>query len=224
MSEKRISSSFMGILMIGAVWGFAEAALGAVLRACASFVSGSIMTAAALFFISTAWVMSRRILNLVWLVLIVSLIKMFDARLLSLPIRHGAVANPIFAFWTEILAFLVILGVAKTALAERRAGQAVVGGLSALVAVNLFPLVKYATGIPACVVPGTGYPLSLYYAPVAIGLSLLTVPLGFWVAEKVLAAEQRPDAFIRTKAFARLISPATLATCLLILVLLRLVT
>ncbi|MGQ9671976.1 MAG: hypothetical protein ACUVV5_02445 [Candidatus Aminicenantales bacterium] len=222
MLEKHLPSSFSAILMIGAVWGLAEAALGVGLKACASSISGSVMTAVALFFISSAWVLSRRIINLVWLLIIVSLIKIFDAWLLSLPIRHGAVANPIFAFWTECLAFVLMIGVIKTRLLEKKTGQAILGGLSALVAVNLFPFVKYATGIPACVLPGTGYPLSLYYAPLAVGASIVTVPLAFLLSEKVLAAETKPEAFLQTRAFRRLASPATLAICLLLIVLLRL--
>ncbi|MCK7489866.1 MAG: hypothetical protein MZU79_06270 [Anaerotruncus sp.] len=43
-------------------------------------------------------------------------------------------------------------------LAAKPLGQGVTGGLSALAAVNLFPLVKYATGVAPCVT-GTAYPL-----------------------------------------------------------------
>ncbi len=221
MSDNRLPSPFMVTMMVGALWGLAEAALGVGLRSCASSISGSVMTAVALFFLSTAWVLSRRIISLVWLLLIVSVMKIFDAWLLSLPIRHGAVANPIFAFWTEGLAFLVILGITKTTLIEKIGGRALFGGLSALVSVNLFPLVKYATGIPACVVPGTSYPLSLYYAPVAIALSFITVPLGFGLARRVLAAAATPNALLQSKAFRHLASPATLALCLLLIVLLH---
>jgi hypothetical protein len=213
---------FPYILMLGAVWGFAEAALGAGLRTCASVVSGSIMTAVALFFISTAWALTRRAMTLALLVAVVSLMKMFDAVLLSLPFRHGAVANPIFAFWTEVFAFLMIFAVMKSAFSQRRAGQAVLGGLAALLAVNMFPLVRYATGIPACVVPGTGYPLSLYYAPIACGLSLVAVPLGFWTGEKLLNAAAQHEALVQTKAFRYVASPGTLIICLLIIVILRL--
>ncbi len=222
MSTKPVASHFPYVLMLGAVWGFAEAALGAGLRTCASVVSGSIMTAVALFFISTAWTLTRRVITLVLIVAVVSLMKMFDAVLLSLPFRHGAVANPIFAFWTEVFAFLMIIAVMKTTFSQRRTGQAVLGGLAALLAVNVFPLVKYATGIPACVVPGRSYPLSLYYAPIAIGLALLAVPLGFWAGEKVLNAAAEHEALIRTKAFRYVASPATLIICLLIIAILRL--
>lgn len=217
MSDNRLPYSFMVILMIGSFWGLAEAALGAGLKACASSISGSVMTAVALFFLSTAWVLSRRIISLVWLLIIVSVMKIFDAWLLSLPIRHGAVANPIFAFWTEALAFLIVLGIMNTSLIEKIGGRALFGGLSALLAANLFPLVKFATGIPACVVPGRNYPLSLYYAPIAIGLSFVTVPLGFWLSGKVLAAEIKPNALVQTKAFRYIASPATFALCLLLI-------
>jgi hypothetical protein len=96
------------------------------------------------------------------------------------------------------------------------------GALAALVAVNLFPLVKFATGIPACVVAGTGYPQALYYAPFAIGLALITVPLGFLAGEGIAAAETRQDAFVRSKAYRYLVTPAAAALCLLIIFLIRL--
>ena len=103
------SKSYLGIVvMLGAVWGLSEAGLGMWLRSCASFVSGSLMTGAALFFIAAAWFVSRRILGVALLIAIACLFKMFDALLLSLPILHGAVGNPIFAFLMEGLAFLVL--------------------------------------------------------------------------------------------------------------------
>ncbi len=222
MSEKKTAAGIHHLIVLGAAWGLAEAALGLGLQRCASLASGSIMTAVAFFFIAAVWVATRRIVAVALTVALVTVIKLFDAYLLSLPIRHGAVANPIFAFWTEALAFLLIAAVLKETLTQKRTGQAVGGALSALVAVNLFPLVKFATGIPACVVAGTGYPLSLYYAPYAVGLSLITVPLGFKVGEWIAAAEARQDAFVRSKAYRYLITPAAAALCLLIIILIRL--
>ena len=222
MSEKKTPTGIHHLIVLGATWGLAEAALGLGLQRCASLASGSIMTAVALFFIAAVWVATRRIVSLVLTVALVTVIKLFDAYLLALPIRHGAVANPIFAFWTEALAFLLIIAVLKETLAKKRTGQAVGGALAALVSVNLFPLVKFATGIPACVVAGTGYPLALYYAPFAVGFSLITVPLGFIVGDWITAAETREGAFIHSKAYRYLITPAAAALCLLIIVLLRL--
>ena len=97
--DRKIPKSYLGIVvMLGAVWGFSEAALGMELRSCASFLSGSIMTGVALFFIAASWILTRKITGIAHLLVIASLFKMFDALLLSLPIQHGAVANPIFAF------------------------------------------------------------------------------------------------------------------------------
>ena len=221
MANKPPTAGIPHLIVLGAAWGLTEAALGLGLQRCASLASGSIMTAVALFFIAAVWVSTRRVVGLVLTVALVTIIKLFDAYLLGLPIRHGAGANPIFAFWTEALAFLLIVAVLKETLARKRTGQAIGGALTALVAVNMFPLVKYATGIPACVVTGTGYPQALYYAPFAIGLSLLTVPLGFQVGEWIAAAEARQGAFIHGKAYRYLVTPAAAALCLLIIVLLR---
>lgn len=221
MAKQPSASGIPHLIILGAVWGLAEAGLGFGLKSCASFASGSIMTAVALFFIAAAWATAHRVPGLAMTVALATVIKLFDAYLLDLPVRHGAVANPIFAFWTEALAFLLIMAVLKSALARNKAGQALGGALAALLAVNLFPLVKYATGIPACVLAGTGYPLSLYYAPYAVGLSLLTVPLGFALGGRISDAEARRGAFIRSKAYRYLVPPAAAAVCLLIIVLIR---
>ncbi len=221
MAKEPSASGIPHVIILGAVWGLAEAGLGLGLKSCASFASGSIMTAVALFFIAAVWAATHRVLSLAMTVALATVIKLFDADLLALPVRHGAVANPIFAFWTEALAFLLIMAVLKNALVQKKPGQAAGGALAALVAVNLFPLVKYATGIPACVLAGTGYPLSLYYAPYAVGLSLLTVPLGFGLGGWISAAEARRGAFIRSKAYRYLVPPAAAAACLLIIALIR---
>ena len=221
--DQKIPTSYLGIvIMLGAVWGLSEAGLGMGLRSCAAFVSGSIMTGVALFFIAASWVVSRRILGVALLIVIASLFKMFDALLLSLPLQHGAVANPIFAFLMEGAAFLILVSIVSQKAKKQKSGQALLGGMAALLAVNLFPLVKYVTGIPACIFPGTGYPLSLYYAPLAVSLSLITVPLGLWAGAQLEAIETKLKAN-QPRKLSYLVSPATLALSLIIIALIRLV-
>jgi len=222
--EKNTPKSYLGIVvMLGAVWGFSEAALGMGLRSCASLFSGSIMTGVALFFIAASWILTRRILGVALLIVVASLFKMFDALLLSLPVQHGAIANPIFAFLMEGVAFLVLISIFTEKRKQKIGSQAFLGGMAALLAVNLFPLVKYATGIPACVVQGTGYPLSLYYAPLAVFISLVTVPLGLRAGVKIRALETKLDESSQARKLKYLISPATLFLCLAIITLIRLV-
>ncbi len=209
------------ILVLGSLWGLSEAAVGMVLRQCASTVSGSLMTGAALFFLTAAWIIAPRARTLAIMVLMASAFKLFDALLLGLPVLHGAVGNPIFAMVLEAAAFLLIVSIIRESLAGTFAGRSVTGGLAALIAVSAFPLVRFATGIAACVVAGTSIPLSLYYAPVAIALSALTVPLGFAAGARLAALEARlsPAALA---AFRRL-SPAVAALSLAVLALLRLI-
>ena len=114
----------------------------------------------------------------------------------------------------EGAAFVLILSVVSKSIAGKAAGQGLSGGLAALVAVNVFPLVKLATGVAPCVT-GTSYPLSLYYAPIAVALSALTVPLGLLAGSALTALETRP---VRL----RWLSPATVALSLGALTLLRL--
>jgi hypothetical protein len=221
--NRNIPKTYLGVVvMLGAVWGFSEVVLGMGLRSCASFFSGAIMTGVALFFIAATWVFARNILGIALLVFTASLFKMFDALLLSLPIKHGAVANPIFAFFMEGMAFLVLILIFNEKLRQKIKGQALLGGMAALLAVNLFPLVKYATGIPACVFPGTAYPLSLYYAPLSSFLSFVTVPLGLWAGAKIILLETKFEEANLGRKLRYLVSPVTLILCLGIIALIRL--
>jgi hypothetical protein len=221
MSQDPSTTNWAPVLVLGSLWGLSEAAMGMVLRQCASTVSGSLMTGAALFFLAAAWAVAPRVEALAVMVVIASGFKLFDALLLGLPVLHGAVANPIFAIVMEGAAFLLIVSIIRETLARRPVGQGVAGGLAALVAVSAFPLVRFATGIAACVVAGTSIPLSLYYAPVAIALSALTVPLGFAAGARVAALETRLSA--HGLALARRLSPAVVALSLAALALIRLI-
>jgi len=221
MSEKPRVSHLGFLVICGSVWGLTEAALGAGLESCARFISGSIMTGVALFFISAAWARTRRVFGPALVVGLALAFKLLDSVLLGLPVKHGAIANPMFAFVTEALAFTILVPFLAEAWKQRALGQAILGGFSALAAVNLFPLVKYATGIPACVFPGSTTALSLYYAPIAIGVSLITVPLGMLAATRAEAIEGH---VVELSGSHRWLIPAAAASaCLLIQVLLRVI-
>lgn len=223
MNRSAPESYLSMVIVLGSVWGLSEAALGMGLRSCAAVVSGSIMTGVALFFLAAGWMISRKTFGLLLMVLIAAFFKMFDALLLSLPLKHGAIGNPIFAFFMEAIAFIIIASFLKEKIIQKLPGQALLGGIAALLAVNLFPLVKYATGIPACVVPGTGYPLSLYYIHFAVLASSVTVPLGFWIGAKMEIYRRQWRKMPSTRKFDYILSPAALILCLVIIALLRLV-
>jgi len=220
MTQKTFPSALGFLVVCGSVWGLAEAGLGLALESCAKLASGSIMTGVALFFIAAAWARTRRVAGPALAVGIALAFKLFDALLLGLPIKHGAVANPMFAFVTEGLALLVIVPFLAESCKQKAVGQAFLGGMSALLAVNLFPLVKFATGIPACVVAGGTTALSLHYAPIAVGVSLLTVPLGFLAAAKAGAWDERRAIAPGISRWA--VPAAAIALCLAVQVLLRL--
>jgi hypothetical protein len=221
MSLNAKKTAWGPILVLGSVWGLSEAALGMYLRQCAATVSGSLMTGAALFFLAGAWAISPRIQSIAGMVILAAFFKLFDALLLGLPVLHGAVANPIFAIVVEGAAFLLLASVIRSDLAAKTIGRSVAGGLTALVAASAFPLVRFATGIAACVVPGTSIPLSLYYAPIAIALSMLTVPAGFWAGARVATLEVRLAPAGRFSL--GWVSPAAFVLCLAALTLLRLI-
>ena len=214
MSQIPQRTNWGPVLVLGSLWGLSEAALGMYLRQCASTVSGSVMTGAALFFLAAAWALSPRARTVALMVGLAAGFKLFDALLLGLPVLHGAIGNPIFAVVMEGAAFALIVSVVSRSVAAKAPGQGLAGGLAALVAVNLFPLVKFATGVAPCVA-GTAYPLSLYYAPIAVALSALTVPLGFRAGAALAGLETR-------QARLRWLSPAAAALSLGALALLRL--
>lgn len=221
--DKADSNSYLSmVIVLGSVWGLSEAALGMGLRSCAAFVSGSLMTGAALFFLAAGWMVSKRAFGVVVMVLIASFFKMFDALLLSLPLKHGAIGNPIFAFFMAAMAFVILVSIVSEKVFKKPAGQALLGGLSAVLAVNLFPLVKYATGVPACVAAGTGYPLSLYYIHFAVLASMVTVPLGIWVGTRVESFGSRMAKVHAKQRLGLILSPVALIICLGILAVLRL--
>ncbi len=224
MRNTGIGNRLAVLVAIGSVWGLCEAGLGMYLRGmCARTITGSVMTAVAILFIALSATYSRKILGPVIVLGVAIVFKLFDAYLLHLPILHGAVANPIFGFIMEAVAFVFLFSVLNTHLKERRYGKMVLGGLSALVAVNLFPLVGHFTGIAACVYPGTGYPLSLYYAPIAVLLSAVTCPLGMEVGEKLAVILKEQKARERKPILARAAFPAVAVLSLLVMVLMRIV-
>ncbi|MCK9484045.1 MAG: hypothetical protein M0R34_06750 [Candidatus Marinimicrobia bacterium] len=211
-------------VVVGAAWGLAEALVGMYMRQTVAYgMTGSIMTGIVALILAFGYGAIRQYSLLFISLAMVVLFKLLDAWLLHLPVVHGAVGNPIFAIILEMLAFALVVNILRPELKSKIHGQALLGGLYALLAVSAFPLVKHFTGLPACVVPGTIYPLSLYYAPLAIGISLVTYPLGFFVGERLsaLLMAERPFAVALHNRL-RLVLPGATAVLLAIAILIRL--
>ena len=224
MKNSMTRSHLLIALILGSVWGFAEVMMGAGLRICAHLVSGSLMTGVALFFLATTWVATRNLFALVLIVMLASLFKLFDAVLLSLPVMHGAIGNPIFAFLLEGMAFIALIAIFKNVKWKKISSRALLGGGSALIAVAMFPLVIHATGIPACVYPNSMVPLSIFFAPVAIVFSVFTVPLGFLAGEKIEIYLSHLDLHIKGRALKYMVSPMTMVLCLAAIGIFRMLT
>ncbi len=178
MSQIPQRSHWGPVLVLGSLWGLSEAALGMYLRQCASTVSGSVMTGAALFFLAAAWAVSPRLRTAAVMVGMAAGFKLFDALLLGLPVLHGAIGNPDLRHrhgGSGLRPYRqrrqqVHRREARRSGPRRRPRRRSSRSTS-------FRSSSIATGVAPCVT-GTSYPLSLYYAPIAIGLSVLTVPLG----------------------------------------------
>ncbi len=170
------------VLVAGSIWGLVEATAGVALRgSCARLLTGSILLGTMMFFIAATYSGTKKGYALLALPFIATLFKLYSALIMSKPVISGGIINPIYAFFTETIAFVAILILLTPRFRERIGGQVLLGGGAALGAVLLFPAVGFFTGIPACVLPGTRLPLALWGAPVAIGISMVTVPAGFAV-------------------------------------------
>jgi hypothetical protein len=219
--NKKITGTHLSIALIaGSVWGLGEVVLGAGLKSCAHLVSGSLMTGVALFFIAGSWAATRNILVPLLAVVVASLFKLFDAALLSLPVMSGSIGNPIFAFVLEGLAFVVLILLFRH-IKWKRSSAALLGAGTALVAVALFPLVKFATGVPACVHSGSSIPLAIYFGPVAMAVSAVTVPLGLYTGRWFAGRYERLAAHVRGRLARILLSPATAAASLALILAIR---
>ena len=119
MSQQTQKTNWGPVLVLGGFWGLSEAALGMYLRTCASTISGSVMTGAALFFLAAAWAVSPRLRTAAAMVAIAAGFKLVDALLLGLPVLHGAIGNPIFAIAMEGAAFALIVSVISKPLAAK---------------------------------------------------------------------------------------------------------
>ncbi len=205
------------VLAAGSVWGFMEVGMGMYLRGtCSRFITGSVMTGIAIFFFALAYGLTNKAGTAVILLGIASALKLLDAYLLHLPILHGAVANPIYAFVTEATAFIFVVYIVGEKFKNSLSGNAIMGALSALIAANLFPMVKIFTGIPACVLPGTNYPLALYYLPVSVGIAFISCPLGVYTGKELAGVTERNRKSILVKVIPQV---ATILSIVFILLL-----
>ncbi len=167
------------VVIVGLVWAFTEVAFGSLVSAsCPRGMTGSVLTGTALLFLSTAYYAGKTCWMLFLPLLLAMGAKTAGAVALGRPVLSGAVANPCYAYVMELVALFALLTLANPRKMSRLPYAALVGGVAGLLATNLFVPVGFVTGIPACIHEPTGMPLAIHYAPVAVMLSAVTVPLG----------------------------------------------
>ena len=143
------------VLAIGSVWGLTEFAFGMGLQKCATLYTGGILTGIAFFWLSFLWSVTRKYLPILIIVGIAILFKFLDALLLSVAWNHGSILNPVFAFFTLLLGFVLFSTLFRKGFSSRLMSRIMVGAGAAIVATALFPLVKFASGTPACLYAAT---------------------------------------------------------------------
>lgn len=223
MDKKKISSSFGIILAAGSVWGLVEFGAGLGLQKCATLITGAVLTGLSFFWLSFIWSTVRRLVPILIIVCIAMLFKWLDALLLQVAWNHGSVLNPMFAFFTAMIGFIVFIGLFRKRFSQNLLTRILVGGGAALAAMCLFPLVKFATGSAACTYAATNIPLSVYTAPIAMVIAMFTVPLGYRAAAWYQSEDRRISQTRPSTILSRLWSPAVFIACVVIIVMVRII-
>jgi hypothetical protein len=223
MEKKNITSKIGIILAAGSLWGLVEFGAGMGLQKCAVLFTGAVLTGLSFFWLSFIWSMTRRILPVMIIALVAMMFKWLDAWLLHVAWNHGSVLNPMFAFFTALAGFMILTGILRKRFSQHLTYRILAGGGAALIATSLFPLVKFVTASPACTFAATNIPLVLYTAPVAILLSMATVPLGFGAALWYNRIKQDRSSFQPYSVLFRILSPLVFIGSVLIIVLVRII-
>lgn len=170
------------VVGVGLLWGLMESGLGPVLKTtCSSGVTGSVLCGLSYLFIAMSFALAGGARGPLVALVITVAVKLMSGALLGLSLSGGAIANPIFAFVTEVSAFLIVVA-ALNRIAMGPVLKASITGIAAsALAVLAFPLVKWCTGVPACLKSGTGIYLAYYYSYVAIAIAAAVSPIGMWL-------------------------------------------
>lgn len=222
MTTSAVKKNLGIIVAVGSVWGLTEFAAGMGLQKCATLFTGAILTGMAFFWVSFIWSLTKKLLPILIIVGMAILFKLFDALLLPVAWNHGSILNPAYAFLTILVGFSLLILLFKKQFTTKLVNRILIGAGAAIIATSMFPLVRFATGSAACFYASTNIPLAVYTAPVAIAISMLTVPLGYraacWYSGIAMEPNQTHPSFL-----ARLWSPALMVSCLLIIILIRII-
>jgi len=222
MTTSAIKSNLGIIVAVGSVWGLTEFAAGMGLQKCAALLTGAILTGVAFFWVSFIWSITRKLLPVLIIVGMTIMFKLFDALLLPVAWNHGSILNPAYAFVTILVGFSLLILLFKKQFSARLFNRILLGAGAAIIATAMFPLVGFATGSAACFYASTNIPLAIYTAPVAIAISMITVPLGYLAASWYTGLTREKNR-LQPSLLSRLWSPAVLVSCILIITLFRII-
>ncbi|GEM_PF-432743 len=218
----------LAVALFGSLWGLAECTAGIFLRGtCSRLYTGSILTGLSFFYMAGALGLAGgggtlargRAFTLMLMPLIAALFRVYAGLLMGQKIISGAVANPVYAFITEGLVFCALVAFAGRERLSRLVPAAMGGIASAVAAAVIFVPVVVFTTIPACVLPGTRLPLSIFGMPVAAALGAVALPaglqLGAWMRHRLDAQPRERAMVLLTRA-----SAAVTVVCAVVLTLL----
>lgn len=178
-------------LALGALWGTLEIFGGAALKeAGLPLISGSVLTAASGFFLVMVWQLTDRLWSYPLAVAVAALFRILNSLTLHLPAVHHSFGNHVFGMVSEALVLAVFLFLLRNKTTQR-AMQSALGAAYALTAALIFPVVRLFTGNPACTYPQTNIPVALVFAPLAMLLAAVLIPLGFQTANNLRQADFR---------------------------------
>ena len=184
--KRRVGMHWHYLIVIGFLWGLSEVILNIFFRSVIKIsFGGSILAGLAFFFICWAYRLTGKISSIFVILAMVVPIKLLSAFFMGLPIMHGSIINPIYAYFTQVGAFLLFIVPMNKKFGIGITKNAIGGAVSGFSAAMLFPLVKYFTGVPACVVVGTMIPVAFKYSPLTAAIAALVVPLASFIEAKL---------------------------------------
>ncbi len=223
MTTSSIKSNMGIIVATGSVWGLTEFAAGMGLQQCAALYTGAILTGISFFWVSFTWSITRRLFPLLMIAVMAVMFKFLDALLLPVAWNHGSILNPVYALFTILVSFSLLIALFKNRFLRSLAGRIITGAGAAIIAVALFPLVRFVTGSPACLYASSTIPLAIYTSPVTIGISMITVPLGYRLAQWYTTKQSTSPGTHTSSLLSRLWPAAVLISSVLIITLARLI-
>lgn len=163
------------MLSFGLLWGLCEVVIPLALHtSCPGTSIGSILAGGSFFFLAAGYHASRRIWAPIIVFITTTLVKISGYQISHGSFFTSSLLNPIGAYFSQSLVFfgiVIIVAQAENFSYFKAITAGIIGGtLSGF----LYPYLVAGLGQTACMHAGTGFPVSVYYAPLT---ALIAAPV-----------------------------------------------